>query len=151
MKLFKNALLCIVALLSVSTASAYALTQIELNNQLMSAVADDQLEDVVKIVLFEDVDADAVNRAFMFSAQHGQTEMVAFFILYAEVDVNARDIGYQTALIQAASKGHIDTVNFLIAMDADVNLRDSDGRTALVYAELAGHTEVVETLIAAGA
>lgn len=142
-------LFCVIALFSASTASAF--TQMELNRQLMQAVANDQLEDVVKIVLLENVTADAVDRAFLFSAQKGQTEIVAFFILYTEVNIDIRDMNQQTPLIHAARSGYMDTVSFLIASGADVNLRDSNGRTALVHATLGGHTEVVETLIASGA
>lgn len=143
MKLLKNMLLCIVALFSVSTA--YASTQTE----LMEAVSRGDLENVIEIVLFEDVDD--VDEAFIFAAQQGHTQMVAFFIFYAGVNVDARDICNQTSLIRAAAIGYIDTVNFLIAAGADVNLKDRNGMTALVHAAMGGHAEVVQVLIDSGA
>jgi ankyrin repeat protein len=37
-------------------------------------------------------------------------------------------------LINAADKGHTETVNSLIKAGADLNLKDNKGRTALMFA-----------------
>jgi ankyrin repeat protein len=56
-----------------------------------------------------------------------------------------------TALIEAATKGHIEIVRSLIEAGADVNLRDSDGRTPLWSAATFSHLGTIEVLVAAGA
>ncbi|HOW54564.1 MAG TPA: ankyrin repeat domain-containing protein, partial [Syntrophorhabdaceae bacterium] len=54
-------------------------------------------------------------------------------------------------LIDAAEKGDLAHVKFLIASGADVNARDSSGWTALMAASQAGRTEAVRALIEAKA
>ena len=56
-----------------------------------------------------------------------------------------------SALIYAASAGHVDTVRVLLEAGALVDAKDRDGRTALICAALRGHTDVVETLLDKGA
>ena len=56
-----------------------------------------------------------------------------------------------SALIMAANRGHVRTVEALLDHRADVNMAMRDGTTALHTATYKGHTQVVAALIAAGA
>ena len=51
----------------------------------------------------------------------------------------------------AASGGHKEIVELLIAESADVNAKSDDGRTPLHFAATSGHKEIVELLISKGA
>ena len=67
-------------------------------------------------------------------------------------DVNARDRWYgRTALMIAASEGHVDVVQLLIEAGAAVDLLDEEGSSALMLARSYGHLDVAATLVAAGA
>ena len=66
-------------------------------------------------------------------------------------DVNSRDRGARTPLIEAAFGGHIDTVRLLLARGAHVNAEDADGWTALMEAASKGRTEMVRLLLDHGA
>ena len=56
-----------------------------------------------------------------------------------------------TALMYAASLGHMAIAHLLISHGADVNASDRDGQTPLIIAANAGHTAMVLRLIEAGA
>jgi ankyrin repeat protein len=68
----------------------------------------------------------------------------------AGADVHAKDRDGQTALMQAAVKGHTDIVLALVAAGADVHPQNEFGQTALMQAAVKGHTDIVQTLLAAG-
>ena len=53
------------------------------------------------------------------------------FLVENGADVNARDEDDQTALHEAAHKGHIDVVRFLVENGADVNARNKYDQTPL--------------------
>ncbi|MCL4861518.1 MAG: ankyrin repeat domain-containing protein [Caldilineaceae bacterium] len=57
----------------------------------------------------------------------------------------------EMALITAAERGDLDTVQQLLAAGAVVDARDGRGRTALIAAAYGNHVEVAAALIAAGA
>ncbi len=57
----------------------------------------------------------------------------------------------ETALHVASSKGHLNSVQALIAAGADVNAVAANGETALFGAAFKGHLEVARALIEAGA
>ena len=63
----------------------------------------------------------------------------------AKVNVRDRGEGF-TALMFAASEGHIDVVKLLLKHDADKTLRDIDGDTAASFARKNGHTKIVDLL-----
>jgi len=72
--------------------------------------------------------------------------------LDAGVDVNLKDeFGKQTPLHEAATYGHKEVAELLIAKGADVNAKDDDGVTPLFDAALLGHTAIAELLIEKGA
>jgi len=76
----------------------------------------------------------------------------AFLTGDASVSINSRDWSDQTALIAAASKGHVEMVRMLITdFHADVNLYNKDKVTAIMEASAGGYQQVVEMLAAAGA
>jgi ankyrin repeat protein len=61
-------------------------------------------------------------------------------------DVNAASKDEWTALLLAASGGHVDVVKMLLAHQADLKARNRLGETALEVAELRGHREVARLL-----
>jgi phosphoglycerol transferase MdoB-like AlkP superfamily enzyme len=84
-------------------------------------------------------------RLFLYSALS-----VAVLVVVA---LNVFDVrtNRTSALMQAASKGHTDTVQALIAKGADVNAKYKRDETALMWAASKGHTDTVQALIAKGA
>ncbi|XP_065903310.1 uncharacterized protein [Dysidea avara] len=67
------------------------------------------------------------------------------------IDVNTTDGFNQTALHQAASNGHVQLVEALIALGANVNSLDMLKWTALHDAANSGHVQTAKTLIKLGA
>ena len=68
------------------------------------------------------------------------------------VDVDGhKSPGNATALIEAASKGHVAAVELLVAANAQVNLVDNGNCTALNAAAGDGYLDVVRALLNAGA
>src|SRR5262249_49776306 len=65
-------------------------------------------------------------------------------------NINTKDRRGRTPLIQAAIKGHLPVVKFLVERGADVNKVDADGRSALLAAARDGHLSIVEYLIEYG-
>lgn len=88
---------------------------------------------------------------FIGAASDGDKKLVQSFLKDKNADVNVRDWDDLTALITAASAGHLDIVKILIKAGADVNASDKDGITALMEASIMGHDKIVSTLIDAGA
>lgn len=88
---------------------------------------------------------------FIGAASDGDKKLVQSFLKDKSTDVNVRDWDDLTALITAASAGHLDIVKILIKAGADVNASDKDGITALMEASIMGHDKIVSTLIDAGA
>lgn len=67
------------------------------------------------------------------------------------VDIHARSRSGDTALIWAATFGHMELARFLIKKGIDVNIQNNNGETALTKAACAGHVKMVELLFSAGA
>ncbi len=55
-------------------------------------------------------------------------------------------VGSSTALINAAMRGHVESVQVLLDAEVNVGAKTNDGRTALMFAEERGHTGIVELL-----
>lgn len=85
------------------------------------------------------------------AAADGDKKLVQSLLTKDKVDANSRDWDDLTALIPAASAGHLDVVKVLLDAGADVNLGDKDGITPLMEASIMGHLNVVSILIEAGA
>mmetsp|Transcript_12279 Transcript_12279/g.17873 ORF Transcript_12279/g.17873 Transcript_12279/m.17873 type:complete len:905 (+) Transcript_12279:111-2825(+) len=99
-----------------------------------------------------DITAMSSNGArFIGAASDGDKKLVQSFLKGKEVDVNEKDWDDLTALITAASAGHMDIVKVLLKAGADVNASDKDGITALMEASIMGHDKIVSSLIDAGA
>src|SRR5690606_17302945 len=65
--------------------------------------------------------------------------------------VDARDAQGRSALHEAASAGHVEIIQALLAAHADLQARDAEGRTPLLAAIAAGKLAAVEALVEAGA
>ena len=63
------------------------------------------------------------------------------------INVNAQNKDGNTALMQAASKGHIGIVSALLAKSADVNAQNIFGKTALMWAVQNNHIEIAKLLL----
>jgi ankyrin repeat protein len=87
------------------------------------------------------------------AARKGQSDVVEALIeRQAELDVDLADDEGVTALIAAASEGHIAVVSTLLTnASASVNAHDKDGTNALMAAAVRGHKEVVAMLYDKGA
>lgn len=72
-------------------------------------------------------------------------------LLRRKVEIDARDGGGRTALMEAAREGHLRISRALIEAHADVNLVDEHGTTALMEAARSGADGVVSALGSAGA
>ena len=84
------------------------------------------------------------------AAEDGNIEAVKQH-LAAGADVNAKDGGGWTLLLQAVAGGHKEIVELLIDNGADVNGKTDEGRTPLHWAAYSGHKEIAELLIGEGA
>jgi hypothetical protein len=82
-------------------------------------------------------------------AQNGNLNRVKS-LLNSGLNINSRNAGESTALIQAAKYGRLSVVRELLNKGANVNLSDTDGRTALMEAA-ARSSEIVKTLVEKGA
>jgi hypothetical protein len=100
----------------------------------------------------------------MVAAKQGRTDLINFFVKEKGVNPNQKVKGIGTALIAAASGGHLDAVDLLIRLGANVNLKVKNrisvgtkektaqwDATPLKTAMMNGSLEVVKRLIAANA
>jgi hypothetical protein len=88
--------------------------------------------------------------AWLGQAGAGDTTAVTAF-LAAGMDPNARDIGRNSALMNATAGGHVDIVRMLLGTGAQVNVTNARGMTPLAAAILNDHPAVVALLLDAGA
>lgn len=81
------------------------------------------------------------------SAETGNLELVK--TLVSQIDVNVREPKFgMTALICAASKGHVNIVNFLLTVPGiNINLRDNDSTDALTAAVEEGDENTFRALL----
>ena len=95
--------------------------------------------------------SEILNRKLLEAAEAGDTAEVASLIREG-AGVNASGATYgDTALIDAAARGHSDTVRALLEKGGEVDARDNAGRTALTDAALGGYTDTVRLLLEKGA
>ena len=112
----------------------YSLYDYEGETPLMLAAKNGHL-DVVRVLLSNpDVDVDFQNYP------RTQADQAAF-------ETECEGFPDITALMFAASRGHIEIVKELLEHKADANLRHSEGATALILAAVGDHTEIVDLLV----
>jgi len=88
--------------------------------------------------------------AFLEQAKEGDLAVLELF-LKGGMDVETRDRSGATALMQAASNGHVEATSLLIAEGAHVNAQDNLGRRALDYATVHPESGTFKVLASAGA
>lgn len=120
---------------------------------LMKAALNGHLE-IVQRLLASGAALDAVDNggytAMMLAASNDQHRVLDFLLHQgAMIDHQEATKGW-SALIWAAGKGHLQSVEILLEQGADRTLKDFDGQTALEHARASGHQHIVERLRAAG-
>ena len=136
----------------VSTGGAVAMVMP--SDPLVKAAMEDDLE-ALNAALTANHDAnvrdkDAHTTALEYAVRNGNREMVQV-LLWAKVDVNARDEHGQTVLMMLSDKVTSEIVWDLVNAGAKVNLRDKDGDTALISTAEENNVDALKALLDAGA
>jgi len=95
-------------------------------------------------------DKDTHATALEYVVRNGNREMLQV-LLWAKVDVNAKNEDGQTALMMLSDKVTSDVVWDLINAGAKVNSHDKDGDTALISVAEENNVEALKALLDAGA
>lgn len=124
------------------------------NEPLVKAAAEDDL-DALNAALVAKPDPNIRDKethatALEYAARNGNREVVQV-LLWAKVDVNAKNEDGQTALMMLSEKVTTEIFWDLINAGAKVNTRDKDGDTALITIAEENNVEVLKALIEAGA
>ena len=85
--------------------------------------------------------------AFLGRVKNNDKRAVLLF-LAAEMNPNVKADDGGTALMLAASNGHTEIVEALLAKGAEVDVKTETGETALIFAAFYGRAEIVEALLA---
>jgi len=90
------------------------------------------------------------SHALRLTAAHGNMEMVQYLVNQG-VDINRRQRGWEfmngnSALMEAAKKGHTEIVAYLLKHGAYTEFRNEDGKTAKDLAEEGGYIQIVRLL-----
>ncbi len=115
-------------------------------------------EDIADYLLtneYDKVDINLLNQLkqneFMLAAEAGHLNILMKLIDFG-ASIHQQDIYGRNSLMYAASKGYIDTVQYLVRMNKDlVNIEDAKGDTALIHSCKAGHIKCVKELVLNGA
>lgn len=94
--------------------------------------------------------AEPASPSLIDAVQKGDVATVREY-MKAGVDPDSSDSMMRSALYHAASIGHTDIVNMLLARNADANFQDDDGETPFIAALAGGHFGVAKLLLDAGA
>lgn len=84
------------------------------------------------------------------AVKSGCWETVEYLLSVDPTIVNQTDKHGRTALILAASEGHLAIMDILVEKGAQIDAQDKDGLSALSWACLKGHLNAVISLIANG-
>lgn len=87
----------------------------------------------------------------IIASQKNQLEAVKYLIKQKNIDLEIKDIHYQTALHHAAIDNFENIVRELIQAGADLNTQDGNGNTTLILATINKNESLVNALIAAKA
>ena len=82
---------------------------------------------------------------------NGETVKIVKLLLDKGANINAKNFGGSTALIQAAMFGQVNVVELLLARGADINAVDTHDMSALDMAKAARNAPLVQMLQQAGA
>lgn len=85
------------------------------------------------------------------ASYRGHTDVVSVLLEHPACDVDATNAYGETALIAAASCGHLGIVRALLSANASVDTAQKYGATPIFCAAAYGHYEIVQVLIAHGA
>ena len=85
------------------------------------------------------------------SSGYGKLDIVKFCVEEKGFDVNSRDGYGNTALHEAAARGHLQVLQHLLSSGADVKEKSNNGDTALHRAARWGHLQVLQHLLSSGA
>jgi ankyrin repeat protein len=126
---------------------------LELNNSLLAAAAQGDLEDVRRLVeAGADVNCRGRNGVTPVLQNAAEHLAVKEYLISQGADVNYTGFAEGTVLMLAAGAGAIEIVHRLIELGADVNRAMSNrGETALHQAAQAGQTATLRLLLDAGA
>eukprot|EP00966_Prymnesium_polylepis_P057453 1330469-Prymnesium_polylepis.1 len=78
----------------------------------------------------------------------GNTDIVSMLLATEKVDINAKNVDGETALMRASERGSTGVTAKLLEARADVDAQDASGRTALMRASVT--SGVTLKLLAAG-
>ncbi len=76
------------------------------------------------------------SNALHLASTSGCVEIVRYLLKSPaiEIDINATNVGGDTALILAAESGHLDVIKLLVASGANLDIKNTNGFTALMAA-----------------
>jgi ankyrin repeat protein len=72
-------------------------------------------------------------------------------LMWASGSEAADEESHKKGLLETATKGHVEVVQFLLKYGAQADLKDKDGITAIMFASYHGHVGAVLTLLNFGA
>mmetsp|Transcript_7530 Transcript_7530/g.10623 ORF Transcript_7530/g.10623 Transcript_7530/m.10623 type:complete len:343 (+) Transcript_7530:2-1030(+) len=86
--------------------------------------------------------------ALMLASEEGNLEMVRFLVREKNFSVHLQTLVERTsALVMAASNGHVGVMQELLEAEASVNIGDRNGLTPLMAAATGNHFEAVKCLV----
>ncbi|KAI3855614.1 hypothetical protein MKX03_013999 [Papaver bracteatum] len=86
-----------------------------------------------------------------FAADGGSLNICKYLLETLKFDVDSKDGKGYTPLFHAMSKGHLDTVRYLLEKGANVDASDGTNETPLQYAAREGDTKLMAFLLSKGA
>lgn len=106
----------------------------------------------VRALLKKKKDNKHTEGALCTAAENGYLELVQFFLVEAEVDIEDRSMyGVSTPLLYACKEGQYAVVEYLLTKGANIKARTYEEMTPLIIAAYNGHQSIVELLLQHGA
>jgi len=106
-----------------------------IHHAMLEFSQDDYRYSIIDLLLSYGADIHAkspsrLKTSLMIAAYNGDTVFIEFCILKG-CNINDVDINGETALMFAASKGHVDSVKLLLKMGADISIKNKYNKSAL--------------------